>query len=1144
MSLRLIIGGSGTGKTRTAIKTIIDEAARNKNGRFFVIVPEQFTLKTQKALAENSPGRGILNIDVLSFQRLAYRVMEETGGDARKLLDDISKTMILKVIGREKKSDLPYLGSQMERAGCLDEVKSLISEFMQYEIGEEGIAAMREAAQSSPLLSLKLSDMEVLYRSFRAFLKDRYMTGEETMDRLADQAAKSKLLVGSCVLFDGFTGFTPIQLRVLGVLLGICREVLVTVNMDASLSLPGKEKKGSLFAMSHRMIASLMSLTRDVSEPVRLYPGENDRYQDAPSLRFLEQELFRYRQKAWDKPSEAITLFSAENPEDELWHVAEKIRSLIRTRGMRYGDMAVITGNLEEYGPLARRVFERAGIPFFIDEKRGVSENPVSTFILSALRMVAADFSLESVLRYLRCGLSVITDDDADRVENYCRALGIKFYSYWKKPWKRVYRGLDPEELDSLNALRESFLEETAVLKEGFGEKERTVLSYCRYLYDFITGCHMEEKIWLREEKFQEEGEVALAREYGQITRVIMDLLDQMADILGRETISREDFISLLETGLGKAKVAIIPPGQDQVLVGDMERTRLSDIRALFFIGANEGSIPKENGGGGILGDRDRELLKGKGIRLAPDIREQMEEQRFYLYLALTKPSQYVSLSYARMDRQGQALSPAYLYTAVKELFPHAEETGIAGPFAGKEPEGAPSEEENAAALSSLPECEERGRQIMLSGLSSHAYEGEESALFMELYRYFLKKDETETKALAEASFTYNNTDRISRAVASALYANGSSLGATRLERFASCAYAHFLQYGLRLSERAEYEFRSLDLGNIIHAALEGYTARVRDRRLSWEAIDASLQEKLVDECLSEAVKDYGNDIFRSTSRTGYMLSRAKRLLLRTVWALGLEMQNGDFRPEGFEVSVGGGRIDRLDVLPEGNKVYVKVVDYKTGNTAFELVKVYHGLQLQLAVYMDGAMSVCQDRYPGKEAVPAGLFYYNVKDPVLESRIGEDLGTVSEELLKSLKMNGLVQADPDLVQKMDRSGALLPARLKSDGKTFYADASVASREDFALLSRYVREKISAMKEDIADGEASVLPYRMGEETACEHCGFRNACPFDRKIPGYVYREMEKESREEIFARMAEDLGEEQAPSHAKIIKMPAREDQI
>ena len=1107
MSLQFIIGNSGAGKSYIAYQNIIREAVDHPEKMYYVIVPEQFTMQTQKTLVEMHPQKGILNIDVLSFERLAYRIFEEVGGDTRKVLEETGKNMVLQKLVQVNQKKLIYLKNQMKKPGYLDEVKSLISEFMQYEIHEEEMDKMLADAEDKPLLQMKLRDVAILYQAFREYLSDHFMTAEEVLEVLAREIPFSQKLKGSVIVLDGYTGFTPIQHTVIRELLKVCERMSVTVTMDVREKLSGRGKPHELFYMSHRMIRSLAEFTKDMDDPIWVKPGADSRFAERPALAFLEQNLFRYHRKTYEAEQNEVQIFSAGNPQKELEETARRICRLVREKEYRYGQIAVITGNLEEYGSIARYVFDDAGIPFFVDEKHSVLMNPFVEYLRAALEMVVQGFSYESVFRYLRCGMSDISRHETDLLENYVIALGIRGFQKWKEKWVRIYRDMDPASVMEINQIREQFAEEVGDFAEGFSGRKKTIKEYSKCLYEFIVKSHVQEKLKQQELIFKNQGDRAMEKEYAQIYGIVMELLDKMVSILGEETVSPEEFRQLFETGMAQAKVALIPPGIDQVLIGDMERTRLKDVRTLFFVGVNEGCIPKNTESGGILTEMDRDFLDSQGIELAPGPKELMNMQRFYLYLNLTKPCESLCLSYSQSTGKGEAAGPAFLIRTIQMLFPNIRTERAEEP-------------DNQLNLLETPNT---SVDYLLENLTDEEKRNN-NPLFAELYSWYLNspKYRIMTERLRDAVFLCKPTDQISKSVAKALYGEVSPNGATRLERFSACAFAHFLKYGLEITERAEYEFRAMDMGNIIHQALEDFAAELNHRRLKWSDLADRERDEIADACLDKVAADYGNTILQSSARNHYMIERTRRILRRTVWALQEQLKNGQFQPEGFEVSIGGGRIDRLDVMKEDDKVYVKIIDYKTGNTSFDLVSIYYGLQMQLVVYMDAAIQAEKKKHEGCEVRPAGIFYYNVKDPMLQKELEDDLDELNPEIFKKLKMNGLVMKDDHVIECLDKTTVSLPLSYTTKG-TLRKGASVADETQFALLDEYVKKKITDIRESIMSGNAEVAPYEMGNRNACTYCPYQGTCGFDRKIPGYEFRRLKQFADEEIWKAFAEEV---------------------
>lgn len=1168
MSLQLILGSSGTGKTRLGYETILRESAEHPERKYIVIVPEQFSMQTQKELVTLHPGKGILNIEVLSFQRLAYRVFAETGGAGHPVLEETGKSLVIQRVAQEQGKNLRLLGTNLKRAGAAGQMKSLVSELIQYQVTAEELGEWAEEAKDKPLLSCKLRDVETIYRGFLEFLNGRYITGEEILDVLCGQLAGSKLIRGSTVLLDGFNGFTPIQNQVIGELLRLCRKVMVTVTIDSREDPFAYDGPHRLFSVSQKMVRKLARLCEEahagIEEPIRLEQGPRSRFAASDALAFMERHIFRYGNAQYPRAQDQITIRGEENPRRELEAAARRIRRMVREEGCRYRDFAVVTGDLAAYAHYARQVFEKLDVPCFVDEKHSILMNPAVEFLRSALELAAQNYSYESVFRYLRCGMSDIGTEEADELENYVLALGIRGQKGYREPWVRVYPGMQEERLNALNGIRQRLWEETSdfaanIRRGALTAGERTVL-----LYRFLEKNRIQERLLEMEQSFRERGDLAMAREYAQVYEILLELLEKVAEVLGEEQMKLSQFQEILEAGLQETQVGIIPPSADQVVLGDIERTRLKDIRFLFFVGINEGIIPKPAPGGGILSEADREYLYGRDIELAPTAREEMYRQRFFLYRSLTKPSEGLFLSYSRTNSKGEALLPSYLIGLLRRLFPDADrapegladEEGASAPGKGdccKKPgdgeEDLRPEAEGETRMTQAAETPEDALEFWVRGMRAFA-EGNGEPGFEALSRWYMGDEGWRERIgrLIEAAYYANGEDTISRAVARALYGSELTNSATRLEQFAACAFAHFVKYGLELAERRTYEFKAADMGSILHEALEHFAKKLAQRGLHWRDLTRELQESLIDESVEEMIHDYGNTILHSSSRNQYMIVRIKRILRRTVWALQQQVQKGSFEPGGFEVSFAmedhlnainfevepgarlrlRGRIDRMDVCETEDKIYIRIIDYKSGNTSLDFVELYYGLQIQLVVYLNAAVELEQRRRPDKEVEPAGIFYYHIGDPLVAGAPGESPEDLEQKILKELKLDGLARAEEEVAALMDRevgpgiSSGVIPVGYNKNGSlSRYAQA--VGRQDFETISRYTNRTIGRIGREILEGHVEAAPYRTAKREACTYCPYRGICGFDERLEGFSYRELRGGKTQEILERMREEM---------------------
>ncbi|MEF2595346.1 MAG: helicase-exonuclease AddAB subunit AddB [Lachnospiraceae bacterium] len=1145
MSLQFIFGNSGSGKSTYLYQKIIEESMQRPDGNFIVIVPEQFTMQTQKDLVMAHPRGGIMNIDVLSFQRLAHRIFEEVGADQRSVLTETGKNLMLRKVAIREQERLKVLGSRMNRPGYVSEVKSVLSELMQYEVSDFELQEMERRTENRPLLNAKLEDLQVLYREFLSYRRDRFLKPEEIYDVLCQVAGESALLKNSVLAFDGFAGFTPSQIRVLEELLVCCPKVYLTVTLDARESAFGKLQEHDLFAPSRRLVQAVSEAARSAARrmagndtmflpPVVLGKTSLPRFKKGGALFHLEQNLFRSRRQSYGGIPNEISMHISKNPAAEVHFAARTISYLVREKDLRYRDIAVITGDLSSYNNYVKHIFPQYEIPAFVDETRQILLNPCLEFVRGALEIVQRDYAAEAVFRCLRTGMAGFSADETDELENYVLAAGIRGHRKWKKTWEYRPAQRREEALEKVNAYRERLVERFEPFAEKMRKKGNTLLFYATALYELLRDCEISRQLQERAAQLEADGEMGQAREYGQVYGILIRLLDEMAELLGEETMEVQEFTEILEAGLSEAKVGVIPPGIDQVQVGDIRRTRLAHVKNLFFLGLNDGWVPARGNDGGIVSDMERELLKENGMELAPTARENSYIQRFYLYQNLTKPSQHLYLSWCLGSSDGVVMRPSYLVSNIRRLFPKI----------------TVCEEKEPGSELWQTTTRKNGMQYFLHGLQE-ARMGNVMPKWKELYRSYAQDDEyrERVRKLVQAAFSGGAARQLSFSASKKLYGEVMTNSVTRLEQFAACAFAHFAMYGLRLRERELYGVKPADLGILFHRSLELFSRRIAVSGRDWTELTEQEETILMEQCVDEVSEKYGADALHSDARSAYTINRLKRILCRSAWVLHEQLAAGSFRPSGFEVSfadagnletvnvsLGGygrmhlqGRIDRIDTAQTEDAVYVKVVDYKSGMAEFDPVSFYYGLQMQLVVYLNAALEMEQRLHPERVAVPAGIFYYRMQDPVLEKEAGADEAAMRERLLKKLRPDGIINEDDEVLELLDHGfsgdSLVIPAGRKKDGSLKAASKTVTP-EQFQTLSRFARRKLTQLGERMLGGEVAPDPYEADGRTPCDYCDYADVCGFDRKIPGSCPHRLEPLGKDEVWIRMEQELKQE------------------
>ena len=1176
MGLRFVFGASGAGKSEYLLRYAAalaesfagigsGRSSGETTGNILYLVPEQFTMQTQKDLVLRSSSGGIMNIDVLSFGRLSHRVFEEVGGSSRAVLDDLGKDLLLRRVASQHEKDLSVLGGSLSRIGMIAEIKSVLSEFMQYGITpeqtDELIRYANERGQGA--LRERLKDLKLLYHLFLQEEKERFITSEETLDLLSEAIPSSRLVRGSTVIFDGFTGFTPVQNRVVTALMQTAGEVIVSLTLsdDGGISAAEAEQRGSageeqaLFYLTRKTVRDLCGLAKEagVARGEDIYVSAGHGRTSQPELLHLEQHIFRHPLTSYTStfraeiPDGALTLFEASSIEEEVRQAFRLIRKMTREQGYAYRDIAVIAGDLAVYDDEIEREAARCHVPVYIDRTHAIRHNPLTESIRGALQILQDGYSYESVFHYLRSGLTGLTREEIDLLENYCLAHGIRGRRRWELPFAEFTEGSDDDSADSAadkntrsrqtllrsEAARQRFLSEIEPLR---GEGRQTAAERTKRVYDFLVNLKAQEKLEASAERFAALGDAVREKEYSQIYREILELLDQIYELVGDEPISAKDYLELLETGFSEIRLGTLPQQVDRIMVGDTTRTRLAGVKVLFMLGVNDGAIPKGTSRGGLISDLDRELLKESGIELAATPREQMYIQRLYLYLNMTKASDRLIISYAKMEPDGSSLRPSYLIPMLQRMFPE---------LSVEIPERSPAEQqlldpEDARDYLGMQLrryadgtlTEPRGLFTVYGAVTAEdigagllARESGEGV------RQSAAQAGVFARRLREAAFLRYEARTVEEDLSLRLYGRTITSSVSRMETEAQCMLRYFLQYGLLLREREEFSFRAADAGTVMHASIERFSGLLREQGIDWRSYDEETAARLTEQALFETAQSYHDLLLYDSSRSRHQLRRMQRALLTTAMTLQRQLRQGHFEPAEYELSFGEdpevrfdlgrgralrlvGRIDRMDLCESEGKLLVKILDYKSGNRDLDPDRIRQGLQLQLMVYMQAALAYEALRHPGQEIIPAAMLYYRFYDPAVAGS-GRELESEAAllkaqgEIRKLLRPKGMVNASEDILRELDtqmgRTSEVIPVGRTAKGDFTKATFALTT-EEFRQLSGEAGEAIRQLACDAMDGHTQANPRMLdARTTACTYCPFKDVCGFDRRVPGYSYR---------------------------------------
>lgn len=1154
MSLRFIIGRAGSGKTRACLDAIRAElTARPAGPPLIFLVPDQATFQTEYTLATTPGLKGFIRAQVLSFQRLAFRVLQEAGGVARPHIGDLGKRMLLRRLLEQRRDKIKIFRRSTSQPGFADTLARTLGEIKNYCIEPDALAAASTALRElhgSEILSEKLEDLYLLYNDLDAVLEDRFIDPDDYLNLLADRLAMSNAVRGGEVWVDGFSGFTPQEYLVLSSLLHSAARVNITLCTDLK-TLSGNPDETGLFYLireTHDSLGELAARERVLVERSLTLDGTGKTRYNSPGIAHLEKYYFKYPAPIRDDPVSDVTLAAAANPRAETEGAAREITALCRDAGYRYRDIIILLRNLDTYHDLISNVFADYNIPVFIDRKRPVMHHPLVELVRSALEVYISDWSFNPVFRFLKTDLTALGRQEIDLLENYVLAHGIRG-SRWTddKPWTYRRRlsleedteitDVEEEELEVINTIRRQV---TAGLTEFFSIvcQASNVRDMTGALFSLLAGLGVPDLLESWSRKAEKEGQLESAREHSQIWSGLTGMLDQVVEALGDEVMSAEEYAAVLDTGFDSMRLGQIPPGLDQVVVCSLERSRSPKARAAFVMGVSEGVLPARVSDGGILSEGERERLQAVGLKLAPGSRRRVFDEQYLVYIALTRSSEKLYLSYPLADDEGGAAALSTVAARVRELLP-----GLEVKFWPVEPDGAEIDDLDfvSSPARTLSHLVTRMREIKAGRCVA--------PLWQDVYSWFMSSEYKKTSSfLLSSIFASNREGRLSSGLGRTLYGHRLQTNVSAIEKFRACPFAHFLARGLKLQERTIYKVGAPDLGQFFHAALKLYGDRVRELGFDWGQLDGKACQALAGDVVDMLAPRLQSEILLSSARWKYLTGKLKKTVQQSALILTEHSRRGSFQPIGLELAFGPagdipavtfklpgdsemvltGRIDRIDSAKGSEGVYLRIIDYKSGRVTVSLQDIYHGLKLQLLAYLDVALQYAEI-LAGSRGLPGAMLYFRIDDPLVKTAgeipPAEDL---QKMILREFRMSGLLLANPEVVQLMDNSIAgdsdLIPVQMKKNGE-FSARSQVISNEQFDLLREHLRCQLISAGSDITGGVVDISPYRCGTFRPCRYCPYKPVCQFDVLFEGNNYRLIKPEEDKVIWSRLTRLRGE-------------------
>jgi ATP-dependent helicase/nuclease subunit B len=1038
-----------------------------------LIVPEQYSHAAERLLCAFCGDKLSLHAETLSFTRLCNTVFSEAGGASGRILDSGGRVLVMHRALESVAPSLKVFGVKKLRTEFLNRLLEAVMEFKSLNISPKTLVSIAERA-GSPLAD-KLHDLALIYDAYTSLLSIHGGDAAERLTLLADLIGESSVGNSGHIYFDGFNDFTAQELRVIEELLRKSTEITVCLTCD-TMSLNEGERSPALaisgesevFEIPRRTFEQLRKLAGILSTEIRITTMESaEAVEKSPELAFLEEHLFKEVTTEFPGVSSDITIYAGKSGYEECEYAAYTVCRLVR-EGYRWRDIAVMARDWTTYGANCESVFERYGIPYFSSGKADILSKSPAALIEAALDIAATGWEYNNAFRYLKTGLLDISADECAELENYVLKWKIRG-TLWTKEWILHPSGfgggkVDDELLQKINKLRQKVAEPIMRLRDGVKGTTEIALKL-QALYDFLEFIKLPERLAERAEELDRRGEMRLADEYVQLWEVIKNAMEQMYTILGSTELSALEFRKLFTLVLSQYDVGVIPVALDRTALGGMAMSRRRDVKCLILLGATDENMPSLGKSNGALSDSERVEMGKLGMDIPAGMEERLCREMNILYSTITMPSHKLVVVYPTSAGQ----RPSFLVKRLKTMYKISDIT-----------------------------------------LDMDKHKAERVG--------FLPLPHTARKSFVLVA----PRRKLSGEAAKRLYGGKVSLSATRADRFYSCQYKHFLQSGLKLEPRVPAEFDASAAGIFMHYVLEGVSREIR-ASVGFKGADELMCRELTSLYINKYVQEVLLDFDSKSARFIYLFKRLEEDVKRVVLDMLDELKNSEFEPLDFELNLADisdtlrGVVDRVDGFSHKDKLYLRVIDYKTRRKAhtFSLSDVIYGRSMQMLIYLFALQKYGSTRY-GKHIEPAGVLYVPARDVILSTARNIPEALLEKMRTDEMRRSGIILEDSLVLEAMEAGDVkrYLPVKTSKEGE--YIGDSLVNANQVEMMSKYVHHLLASAGDIILDGGIECRPYYKNDrDNACQYCEFHTVCGFDEEL-GDKRRYVRKLKPDEIW----------------------------
>ncbi len=1124
MKLELIIGRSKTGKSTYIYDQIRARLENDNSENLVLVVPEQTTYSSEYDVIERLNYSGIMEVEILSFKRLAYKIFEEVGSLKIQEINDYGKIMLLKQIFDKHINELQVYKKASKKEGFLKEFNNLIKELKENNVNPEFLKKITEYSINDEVLKRKIFDITCIYENIENKINGKYFDTEDKAGLFIELMDNSYYLKNSSFWIDNFDSFTGQRYKIIEKLIKISSKVTIVLNLDCN-SLKNLEliDDWESFKTTHDTYKKLKEISENTGAELIITPL-NNRHNSNKELNFLERNMFTINLEQFSEKNENIFIYSAMNPYTESEITARKIIHLVRENNYRWKDITIAVSDMDKYSINIKKVFSQYGIPYYLDIKRNIIDNVLPKFVLSILDMFIWNFKYENVFEYLKSGFVDFDKNDIDKLENFAIQYGIERTQWFDKFEFRA------DDIEYYENLREKFSGKFKNLRKEFSTL-RNVEDITAFLFNILKTHNVQDKMENWVDDLKSKGLYETAYINTQIWNIVMELFDQIIASASEVEITPDQYKKILEAGFKEIEIGIIPPTIDKVGIGGIDRASTKKSKILFVMGTNEGMLPALGSDKGILLDEEKDVLSKLGVNFLSGSSYSTYKEKHTIYKAFSKPDDKIYFSYSLSTVEGRALQPSIYIDRLKTIFP------------------------NIKVESEISDVNDINYVSTVNGTLNYAVErirenaeGQQiNNIWKDVYGWF-DRNTPQIKQIVENGIQYNNkNEKISEDNVFKIYKIPLTLSASKLESYVECPFKFFVQAGLKPKPRKENKVEYYDIGDIFHKSVEEFTNKITEEKLDFSQLDKNevyeIMSQSVDKILQE--KKSENNALEANARNRYMKNKIKRLGNRAAWTIVKQVRKGSFRPEYNELKFSEakeenllnpieiklkngsiiyliGRVDRVDVLKKEKNTYVNIIDYKSGSKDLDISDVINGLQLQLFIYLDAVLKNGEKLFKNKPEI-GGVFYFNIDDPMLDGDCTSP-DNVEEEIFRKLSLKGYSVENIEILKAIDeeildnRASDIIPVKLNRND-SISKTSKTLEKEIYEKMLEKVENIVFKISEDILNGIIDIRPYKKNDFTPCVYCEYKSICQYDISVDGNKYRKINKFSKDEIVNQL-------------------------